>query len=67
MTYFDRLRGDLELGEGSLSIGLHFSHGTAVRLATVRVRGALGLGRLQAVHGPHIRGGFLEHGAGLDE
>ncbi len=67
MTYIDRLRRDLELAEGSLGIGLHFSHSAAVRLTAVRLRGGLGLGRFPVVHGPHIGGGFLEHGAGFDE
>lgn len=65
MLYLYRWRGDLELGERGFAVGLHLSGATAVRLSAVHLRGALGLGCLLAVHGPHVGRGLLQHGAGL--
>ena len=64
--YLYRLWGHLEFGKRGLAVGLHLSHGAAVRLTAVAFRlRALGLCRFLAVHRPHIGRGLLQHGAGL--
>lgn len=66
-SYIYGLCWNLQLGERSLAVGLHFSYWAAVWLAAVRLRGSLGLSGLLTVHGPHIGSGFLNHRAGLND